>query len=132
MLQLSRDFELPRLVLEHPAWGSLGRLEAEEFQSRTTDFYLVGRGRKPLLVLGVLPPSLLSNSGYLWLVWLEKTTFSLGELKTLKKLFYQEAGIRNLRAEAGINNLVAQKFIKFFGFKKLHTFNDRIVYERAI
>jgi len=103
------------------------------FQSQSSSLYAIGRGWELLLVLGVLPPSLLSNTGYLWMARVSDLNFSVPELRVLKKAFQILAKneAKYLFAELPKDDAIGIRFVEFFGFEATGEYPDRILYERT-
>lgn len=102
--------------------------EREVLRVRSSYLAAIGEGRELMFVLGVLPPTVLSNTAYLWLSVAKDIKFTKTRLKVLKKVFPAFIKLFPYQMIAEVETEEAARFAKFLGGVYVNQADDRAVY----
>jgi len=90
--------------------------QREALRARSMDLVAIGEGRDLMFILGIIPPTKLSLTAYFWLLYVQGTRPTLGQLRGMRKVF---AGWRKMLSYeillAEVRNKQAKRFAEFFG-----------------
>lgn len=127
-----RATELSEGTLQH-ARDTLPAAHFKMLRERSSSVYVLGAGREPRLVLGILPPTFLSDVAYIWAMFFTDARFSLAELRKLREImdWWIAEEPYKFVAEVDPQNKTNVKFLKFFGFQKLQSQGAHDLYGRA-
>ena len=100
------------------------------FLEHSQEKFLAIDGDKTLAFCGTFAQSLVGNLIYWWIVPLRKE-FTRGKLRELRDEINRHLAKRSeqQRAEASVNNMVDQRFLRFCGFKEIYRSEERVTYE---
>lgn len=134
MMWLMEIKNLPQDVIDASRNPLARERDVEILRRHSSSLYAVGEGRELKLVVGVLPPTLLSGKAFLWMLFLDGVGFAKWELRAIKQVFPKFLDLFGLEFYAEVlpeSRVRDTKFLSFCGFEKFTDTEDSEIFRRA-
>lgn len=106
----------------------ISKADREVLRVRSSYLAAIGDGRELMFVLGILPPTVLSNTAYLWMHILSGVEFTITQLREIRKIFLPLIKLFPYQMLAEVQGKQSTRFVQFLGGTFLRQEDDRMIY----